>query len=990
MRANRAIAVSLLTGGLFVGLAGPVAADWITFPASPNESLSQSGGDASGRSANPVRGFLSLPVESGLHPAVVLLPSCEGRRPYHRTWAEALSERGYVSLLIDDFFMHDRYQTCGISDPVDRADLLNRRLRNALAAARYLAARSEVDRRRIAVMGWGDAPVGDLIGEVEGARPRYEIFSAAVAVTPTQCFGGEHSAIRPLLVLRAGKDPRESGDACDLPDDVPAIEVRVYQGTLPGFDDPQARAAERRYDRHAHARAIEDVAEFLESRLGPRSSTEAHAYAVTPAAVVSETGTWAVDPGDAGPDLPPLGGSAFDAVFSRVTPEGVVHDIPFPFTRLLQRLERAAGGESMPESPLDATLVPLGRSLQREAAAPDYFQSPRIVVAVTGEPDSGTGPLGIRLKNRLFLGYQPRSKVLEIISYNKVAGRFEFQVVRDYGAEREPGARYARRALCTSCHQNQAPIFPDATWGETTANREVARRLEELGPKFHGVPVSDGDRAVTAIDISADEANLLRIYQRLWSEGCASDVAREVAGCRAGALQAMVQYQLNHSAGFDRSASLFVNSYLPLQRRNWNERWPDGLLIPNANLPDRAPLMSPSPSLIPVALDPLRHRPPMDLWEASSVRDLERLVRGLSRSLPDRHVALLDRYLRDAVGDAPGRALITRCKVVRRGMMGRPRLHQIECGVGDEGSPAFQLRAQFQLTPEGIAKGEAGSLELDASNYARQSLVGRVERSESGDRIVLRLVDRDGVTAIRAPDGNTIGTFTLAWDREVPESAARFDATGTLLITSDFRPVTAALERLAANAAPDSPLLADRFEGNKLSGWLLAELGVLSQSQCCEVGPMPEPRLDVDAGPTESALSVALEHRGPLLIFSRYCGACHGGDTRYPPGFLHGEGEDVLGGVAQCAERIYYRLSMWHRASDDQAVPPMPPVQGLSLVRTTVEDWRRSESLERLTTYARKLLIDEGRDPGAVLDNPYHATPACLKGDRGHSEFVTY
>jgi hypothetical protein len=198
MRISRAIAVSLLTGGLFAGLAGSIAADWITFPAPPNASLSQSGGDASGRSANPVRGFLSLPVESGLRPAVVLLPSCEGRRPYHRTWAEALSGRGYVSLLVDDFFMHDHYQTCGITDPVDRADFLKRRLRNALAAARYLAARSEVDRTRIAVMGWGDAPVGDLIGEAEGARPRYEIFSAAVAVTPTQCFGGEHSAIRPL------------------------------------------------------------------------------------------------------------------------------------------------------------------------------------------------------------------------------------------------------------------------------------------------------------------------------------------------------------------------------------------------------------------------------------------------------------------------------------------------------------------------------------------------------------------------------------------------------------------------------------------------------------------------------------------------------------------------------------------------------------------------------------------------------------------------
>ncbi|HSS64650.1 MAG TPA: hypothetical protein VLS27_09460, partial [Gammaproteobacteria bacterium] len=748
-------------------------------------------------------------------------------------------------------------------------------------------------------------------------------------------------------------------------------------------DDPQAGSGrvygsvERRYDRLAHVRAIDDVAVFLERRLASGSPERANEYAAKPTPAVPETGTWAVDPGDPGPDLPRVGASAFDAVFSRVTPEGVAHDIPFPFTRLLNRLEQAAGRESMARSPLDATLIPLGRSLQREAAAPDYFQSPRIVVAVTGEPDSGAGPLGIRLKNRLFLGYQPRSRVLEVISYNEAAGRFEFQVVRDYAADRVLEARYARRALCTSCHQNQAPMFPDAGWDETTANEAVARRLEGLQPEFHGVPVTD-DRAVTAIDIAADEANLLPVYQRLWSEGCASAVSRETARCRAGALQAMVQYRLNNSAGFDRAAPLYADAYLELQRRNWTDRWPDGLLIPNANLPNRAPLMSPSPSVVPVALDPLRHRPPMARWDVSTSRDPERLVRGLSRALPDRHIASLDRYLREAGGDASGRALTAPCRVVRRGLWGRPRLFQIECGMEADGDPAFQLRAQFQVSPDGNAEGEAGSLELNASSYARRTLVGRLEEVPSGGRVVLRLVSRDGVTAIRAPDGNAIERFTLAWDRSLPESAARFEAVGTLVIAGDFQPVASTFERLAAGASPESPLLADRFDGIELSSWLLAELGILSDFQCCETRPMPEPRLDVDAGSNEAALSVALEHRGPLLTFSRYCGACHGSDTVYPPGFLHGEGEAILSAVAQCAERIYFRLSMWHRASEDQAVPPMPPVQGLTLVNTTAEDWRRSESLQRLTAYARKLLVEEARDPAAVLEKPYHAARACL------------
>jgi hypothetical protein len=173
-------------------------------------------------------------------------------------------------------------------------------------------------------------------------------------------------------------------------------------------------------------------------------------------------------------------------------------------------------------------------------------------------------------------------------------------------------------------------------------------------------------------------------------------------------------------------------------------------------------------------------------------------------------------------------------------------------------------------------------------------------------------------------------------------------------------------------------LLAERFDGARLSGWLFAELGVLPASRCCDSRPTPGPRLDVEAGPADAALAVALEHRGPLLTFRRYCGACHGNDTSYPPGFLRGGAETILSTVAQCAERIYYRLSMWHRPPEHQGVPPMPPAQGLSLAGTTADDWRQSESLERLTAYAREMLVEEGRDPDAVLEGSYYATRACL------------
>ena len=253
-----------------------------------------------------------------------------------------------------------------------------------------------------------------------------------------------------------------------------------------------------------------------------------------------------------------------------------------------------------------------------------------------------------------------------------------------------------------------------------------------------------------------------------------------------------------------------------------------------------------------------------------------------------------------------------------------------------------------------------------------------MEAADSRNRIVLRVLGNDGVTSIRAPDGNVVESFTLAWDRAVPDNAARFEAAGKLLIGADFRSVTAILEQLTGDTTSESPLFNDRFDGIKIAGWLLSNLGILTDPSCCEAKPAPEPHLDVDAGSTEAALSIELGHRGPLRTFSRYCGACHGSDSNNPPGFLYGDGEAVLSALKHCAERIYLRLSMWGLAAEDQVVPPMPPMQGLSLVRTTADEWRRGESLERLTTYVKELIVEDGSDPEALLENSYHTTRACL------------
>ena len=61
-------------------------------------------------------------------------------------------------------------------------------------------------------------------------------------------------------------------------------------------------------------------------------------------------------------------------------------EVPFPFSALLRRVADATAVDPRGAPSFRAVLIPLGRSLQRAAAAPAFFESPRVVVAVEGHP----------------------------------------------------------------------------------------------------------------------------------------------------------------------------------------------------------------------------------------------------------------------------------------------------------------------------------------------------------------------------------------------------------------------------------------------------------------------------------------------------------------------------------------------------------------------------------------------------------------------------
>jgi hypothetical protein len=589
------------------------------------------------------------------------------------------------------------------------------------------------------------------------------------------------------------------------------------------------------------------------------------------AASASDLPAWAADPARPGPTLPATGRSLFD--------DATADGVPFPFEALVRNIEARAG--CRPGQCAKAVLIPLGRSLQRTAAAPDFFAFPRAVVAFTGE---GAGPLFAR--DRIYLGYQEKADLLEVISYNERSARFEFQLVRDYRAGGTPRVLYANRAVCTACHQNHAPIFSRQVWDETNANPRIAARLMATGRSYHGIPVARGVDIPNAIDDAVQRANRIAVTQRIWREAC--DPA-----CRASMLVAALQYRLSGERAFDDE---------PIARtlaQRFAARWPAGLAIPNAGIPNRDPLAFPvgasaaAQAHVAADLEPLAPRPPLEVWSAGDPLLARRVVASLAELVADADVRDLDAVLARGSAAAPRRTLTAPCLVAQ---------DRYEC------AGAFTLR------------GGAGRIDLlsfggePLSHYTLERGVprsrGLAARTGSGERIERIVVRRTG---------------------------AKAEATAT--IVDDFGPVRAAI----GNARwPDAPFS---------RATMRSALGLRSRAACCEDAAGLRPPQE-DAAPATPLPAEA-------AAFWQRCAACHDTPGPFPPNFLAGDAQRVNASLRHCAPRIFVRLAMWQTRAPARAKVPMPPPRAsrdgspwietepdpaIASLQRTVADWLRAET----------------------------------------------
>ena len=479
------------------------------------------------------------------------------------------------------------------------------------------------------------------------------------------------------------------------------------------------------------------------------------------------------------PSPPAVGHSLFDELF--VTPAG--HKVPYPFERLVDALNAR-----LAPATVTSALIPLGRSLQRYEAAPDFFHSPRVVLAV--DADGAPTLTDALLRDRLYLGYQPAANAIEVISYNEEAGRFEFQRVTDYGEGLAPQVSYADRDVCAGCHQSHGPIFSRPLWSETNGNQAIAARLSELGARYHGVPVRQGIDGPDRFDRSTDRANRIAVINHLWEIGCGD--GPEGIACRAELLKAALDFRLEGERS-DWPMPAFAASARLQQRVS--TLWRDGLAIVSPDLPNRDPLAAPDDTVaqarpldVEGAADPLTPRPAFLEWRAAAdpAATFADLARDIAGAFAATDIAWLDNRLRQSANGSP-QAYRAACQLAAADGQGGKEL-RFRCGEAG----GLSLSGFFVLDDSNVDGGRIDDLSIDGMSHVRLlTIEGAVDPAADPDTLRAYPKETGAGLSARLPGlirltgltlwitGPSRGTMEIG---AVSEEAAFSDAIGRLAI----------------------------------------------------------------------------------------------------------------------------------------------------------------------------------------------------------------
>lgn len=648
-----------------------------------------------------------------------------------------------------------------------------------------------------------------------------------------------------------------------------------------------------------------------------------------------------------GPDIPPVGLSRFDQIFMQQDND---YQIPYPFEKLVEHLE--AGIDNRGKNGLRQVLVPIGRSLQRNTAAPDYFKFPRSLIALEGEPRVSTEQAGLVLEYRLFIAHQPSTETLEVISYNNEVGRFEFQVVENYARDQIPVVRQANRVMCLSCHQNAAPIFPETPWTETSFNVEVAKELiRALPQKFTSlISVLTPDAGV--IDVLVERANYLSVAQYIWKNGCST------SRCRAALLRAALQFRLSGKSSFEWQHSTYRVNYHEDLKQNWKQNWSQGLALAGSRI---VTLDSFDQDQRTIEQDPLSARPAHTIWYEADAVLARGIVYRLAGFLTQADIQRFDRRLiaLEASQTDNNQSFRSPCRIA----FSRDSTLELSCSeIGT--IDGLQATFEIELEQTRINSIRVLQLKFPGDPHIWQPEVRKF--NNNGGTIDIELSDANSDLSQRVSNGNRIRLVRLTLDSSL--SSPFSDARMEIEMSDDFRYLDEALAQLLVDNATgkSDSLSALAFRRRVIVDELMRQLGMKTLNW---------PRFTKPPVKTEKATAVELN--GDLVLLYPYCAHCHNANSVNPPGFLYGE--QLHERLVQCAPRILTRLKAWQ---DGYNFPrsPMPPPASPGMSGTSAESWPRSDHYRLLLNAIQGLVDNNYLDYETVNwpDTIYPDLPPCL------------
>ncbi len=645
-----------------------------------------------------------------------------------------------------------------------------------------------------------------------------------------------------------------------------------------------------------------------------------------------------------GPDVPNAGLSRFDQLFLVANDR---YQIPYPFSRLIEYLESRI--DNAGQKGVRLVFIPFGRSLQRNAPAPDFFRFPRAVIALEGEPITQGNTAGEVLEYRLFIAHQPKTNTLEIISYNDTAGRFEFQVVENYDARRSPQVQQANRLMCLSCHQNAAPIFAMQPWSETSFNVKIANKLISAQPrKFDSlIGVVTADAGV--IDVLAERANYLAAAQLIWQQAC------QTMRCRAALLRAILQYRLSGESSFDSNHPRYRQDYYDELTRNWQTSWPEGLALANSRIIDRNPFAT-EPA--PIEQDPLFLRPAHATWYRVDSILARGIVYRLAGYLTLADVQRIDHHLVEMSSDHS--TAIRRYKASCSFETAVDQTNILTCG---NATTSVSLQASFNLEfqQEDLASIRIMKLQIPQDTNLLQPTITQLSRFQGGVKAELKHDSTD--LSQRLADGDRVKSLVLRWKDSLLDGKVWLEVE----IATEFQLIDQALSQLLNKN--------QRGLGDSLADSAFRREPVMRElAQALGMKPVEWRELAVPVTATKIPVSSNLS--GELALLEPYCSHCHADATVNPPGFL--SGKQAKSKVLQCAPRILARLKAW-QAGVDFPASPMPPPAALAVSGTTIDDWPQSVNYRKLVASLEKL-VNENYPTLARSGTEYRRLPPCLVG----------